>query len=71
MIATGSEIDIQHEGCGSERMLLIDYDGAERRVTFDLETGDLQILESAEKTPEPTAPIHIVLVHNEFTTRIE
>ena len=52
-------------------MLFIDYDGAERRVTFDLETGDLQILEAAEKTPEPTAQIHIVLGHNEFTTRVE
>lgn len=71
VVTNGSEIEMVYEGRGDNRMLFMDYDGAERRVTFDLETGDLQVLASADREREPTAEIYTTLARSDFTTRVE
>ena len=71
VVTNGSEIEMQYEGRGDNRMLFMDYDGAERRVTFDLETGDLQVLDSADRQREPIAEIYATIATGDFSTRIE
>ena len=71
VVTNGSEIEMQYEGRGDNRMLFMDYDGAERRVTFALETGDLQVLDSADRQREPIAEIYATIATGDFSTRIE
>ena len=71
VVTNGTEIEMQYEGRGDNRMLFMEYDGAERRVTFDLETGDLQVLATADREREPSAEIYATLATSDFTTRIE
>lgn len=71
VVTNGSEIEMQYEGRADNRMLFMDYDGAERRVTFDLETGDLQVLDSADRQREPIAEIYATIATGDFSTRIE
>lgn len=70
VVTNGAEIEMQHEGRGDNRMLFMDYDGAERRVTFDLETGDMQVLETADRQREATAPVYATIAKSDFTTRV-
>ena len=44
VVTNGAEIEMLHEGRGDNRKLFMEYDRAERRVTFDVETGDMQVL---------------------------
>lgn len=71
VVTNGTEIEMQYEGRADNRMLFMEYDGAERRVTFDLETGDLQVLATADREREPSAEIYATLATSDFTTRIE
>ena len=70
VVTNGAEIEMQHEGRGDNRMLFMDYDGAERRVTFDLETGDMQVLETADRQRDATAPVYATIAKSDFTTRV-
>ncbi len=70
VVTNGAEIEMQHEGRGDNRMLFTDYDGAERRVTFDLETGDMQVLETADRQRDATAPVYATIAKSDFTTRV-
>lgn len=71
VITDSSEIEMLYEGRGDNRMLFMEYDGAERRITFDLETGDLQILETADRERDPTAEIYATIATEDFSTRVE
>ena len=71
VVTNGAEIEMQHEGRGDNRMLFMEYDGAERRVTFDLETGDMQVLETADRQRDATAPVYATIAKSDFTTRVE
>lgn len=71
VVTNGSEIEVQYEGRGDNRMLFMPYDGADRRVTFDLETGDMLVLETADRERDPTAPVYATIAKDDFTTRIE
>lgn len=70
VVTNGAEIEMQHEGRGDNRMLFMEYDGAERRITFDLETGDMQVRETADREREATAPIYATIAQSDFTTRV-
>lgn len=67
----GSEIEMQYEGRGDNRMLFMDYEGAERRVTFDVETGDMLILDAADRERKPTAGVFATIPGADFSTRVE
>lgn len=67
----GAEYEMQHEGRGDNRQLFITYDGQERRVTFDAETGALQLLETADRNREATAPIYQTFARDTYSTRVE
>ena len=71
VVTNGAEIEILHEGRGDNRKLFMEYDEAERRVTFDVETGDMQVLETADRAREATAPIYATIAQSDFTTRVE
>lgn len=71
VVTNGAEIEMQHEGRGDNRMLFMEYDGAERRVTFDLETGDMQVLETADRQRDAAAPVYATIAKSDFTTRVE
>ncbi|MEL7112060.1 MAG: peptide MFS transporter [Pseudomonadota bacterium] len=71
VVTNGAEIEMLHEGRGDNRMLFMEYEGAERRITFDLETGDMQVLETADRERDATAPIYATIAKSEFTTRVE
>lgn len=67
----GAEYEMQHEGRGDNRQLFITYEGEERRVTFDAETGALQLLETADRNREATAPIYETFARDTYSTRVE
>ena len=71
VVTNGSEIEMQYEGRGDNRMLFIDYEGEERRVTFDTTTGDMQVLTTADRDREPTAPVLQTIPNADYTTRVE
>lgn len=67
----GSEIEMMYEGRGDGRMLFMDYEGAERRVTFDTTTGNMQILETADRERDATAAILKTISKGDYSTRVE
>lgn len=67
----GAEIEMQYEGRGDNRQLFMDYQGAERRVTFDTESGDMLILDSADRNRAPTAGVFATIAKADYTTRVE
>ncbi|GAB5455132.1 MAG: peptide MFS transporter [Henriciella sp.] len=67
----GAEYEMQHEGRGDNRQLFITYEGEERRVTFDAENGALQLLETADRNREATAPIYQTFARDTYSTRVE
>lgn len=71
VVTNGSEIELQYEGRGDNRMLFMPYEGAERRVTFDLDTGDMLVLETADRDRQPAAPVYATIAKDDFTTRVE
>lgn len=71
VITNGAEIEMQYEGRGDNRQLFIDYQGAERRVTFDTESGDMLILDSADRNRAPTAGVFATIAKADYTTRVE
>jgi proton-dependent oligopeptide transporter, POT family len=71
-VVTGNaEIEIQHEGRGSDRQLFVETDGQLRRIVFEQGTGNLQMLASADRSDEPTAEIFQTIPRADFTTRVE
>lgn len=71
VVTNGAEIEMQHEGRGDNRQLFMDYDGAERRITFNAESGDMLILESADRNREPTAGVFATIAKGDYSTRVE
>ncbi len=71
VITNGAEIEMQYEGRGDNRQLFMDYQGAERRVTFDTESGDMLILDSADRNRAPTAGVFATIAKADYTTRVE
>lgn len=71
VVTNGSEIEMQYEGRGDNRMLFMEYDGTERRVTFDVDTGDMLVLESADREREPSAGVYTTIASGDFSTRVE
>lgn len=71
VITNGAEIEMQYEGRGDNRQLFMDYEGAERRVTFDTESGDMLILDSADRNRAPTAGVFATIAKADYTTRVE
>lgn len=71
VITNGAETEMQYEGRGDNRQLFMDYDGAERRITFDTETGDMLILETADRDREPTANVLATIAKADYSTRVE
>ncbi|MFN3211540.1 MAG: peptide MFS transporter [Henriciella sp.] len=71
IVSNGAEIEIQHEGRGDNRQLFVEVDGALRRVVFEQGTGDLQILETADRQRETTAPVYQTIAKPDYTTRVE
>ena len=67
----GAEYEMQHEGRGDNRQLFMTYEGEERRVTFDAETGALQLLETADREREATAPVYASFARDSYSTRVE
>ncbi|MEL6664831.1 MAG: peptide MFS transporter [Pseudomonadota bacterium] len=67
----GAEYEMQHEGRGDNRQLFMTYEGEERRVTFDAETGALQLLETADRQRETTAPVYESFARDSYSTRVE
>lgn len=71
VVTNGSEVEMMHEGRGDARMLFMNYEGAERRVTFDSATGDMQILEVADREREATSGILTTIPKADYSTRVE
>lgn len=71
VVTNGTEIQLTHEGRGDNRQLFIDYEGAERRVTFNTETGDMEILANADREREPTASVYATFAKGEYDTKVE
>ena len=71
VITNGAEIEMQHEGRGDNRQLFMDYEGAERRITFDAESGDMLILATADRDREPTAETFETIAKGDYSTRVE
>lgn len=71
VITNGAEIEMQYEGRGDNRQLFMDYQGAERRVTFDTESGDMLILDSADRNRAPTAGVFATIAKADYSTRVE
>lgn len=71
VITNGAEIEMQYEGRGDNRQLFMDYQGAERRVTFDSESGDMLILDSADRNRAPTAGVFATIAKADYATRVE
>lgn len=71
VITNGAEIEMQYEGRGDNRQLFMDYQGAERRVTFDTESGDMLILDSADRNRTPTAGVFATIAKADYATRVE
>lgn len=67
----GVEYEMQHEGRGDNRQLFMTFEGEERRVTFDAETGALQLLETADRQREATAPVYESFARDSYSTRVE
>lgn len=71
VVSNGAEIEMLHEGRGDNRQLFIDYEGAERRITFDTESGDMQILASADREREPSAAVYATIAKADYSTKVE
>ena len=71
LITGGSQIEIQHEGRGDNRQLFVEVDGELRRVIFEQGSGDLQILETADRADEPVAAVYNQVASGTFETRVE
>ena len=66
-----NELEIQHEGRGDNRQLFVELDGEQRRVVFDSDSGDMQILASADRADEPTAAVYETYAKGAYETRVE
>ncbi|MBR9834811.1 MAG: MFS transporter, partial [Alphaproteobacteria bacterium] len=71
VVTNGTEIELAHEGRGDNRQLFIDYDGAERRVTFEADTGNMLILANADSEREPSAAVYATIAKADYTTKVE
>lgn len=71
IVSNGAEIEIQHEGRGDNRQLFVEVDGDLRRVVFEQGSGDLQILETADRERETTAPVYQTIAKADYSTRVE
>ena len=72
IIDTGTDrIEIVDEGRGSNRQLFIEDDGSLKRIVFDGETGDINVLASDDRQKEPTADVARTIPADGFTTSIE
>lgn len=71
IVSNGAEIEIQHEGRGDNRQLFVEVDGELRRVVFEQGSGDLQILETADRERETTAPVYQTIAKADYSTRVE
>ncbi|MCR9077926.1 MAG: peptide MFS transporter [Hyphomonadaceae bacterium] len=71
VVTNGAEIVMEHEGRGDNRQLFMEYDGVERRITFDAESGDMLVLETADREREPTAGVYATIAKADYTTRVE
>lgn len=71
IVTGGSQIEIEHEGRGDNRQLFIERDGELRRIVFEQGTGNLQVLETADREREPTAVVIEEIERDAFETRVE
>lgn len=71
IVTNGDQIEIQHEGRGDSRRLFVEMDGELRRVVFEQGTGDLQILETADREKEPTAAVYSEIEKADYETKVE
>ncbi|MEQ3747575.1 MAG: peptide MFS transporter [Henriciella sp.] len=71
IVTNSDQIEIQHEGRGDSRRLFVEMDGELRRVVFEQGTGDLQILETADREKEPTAAVYSEIEKADYETKVE